>query len=67
MGLETPDDTSIEGLDVRSQVWLEWDQFDVLRNVCDIMAREVIESESDMPILIVHLLIEALNESKSDK
>lgn len=67
MGLETPDDTSIKGLDVRSQVWLEWDQFDVLRNVCDIMAQEIIESESDMPILIVHLFIEALNESKSDK
>lgn len=66
MGLEAPDDTSIEGLDVRSQVWFEWDQFNVLTNVCDIVAREVVESESDMPVLIKHLLIEVLNESKSD-
>lgn len=67
MGLETPDNTGIEGLDMRSQVWLEWDQFDVVWDICDIVAREVVKSEGDMPVLIVHLLIEVLNESKCDQ
>ena len=57
MCFHTTNDSSIQGLDIRSEIWLEVDELDIGRLVGDQMAWKVVKCQSNMPVLAPELLI----------
>ena len=57
MCFHTMNDSSIQGLDIRSEIWLEVDELDIGRLVGDQMAWKVVKCQSNMPVLAPELLI----------
>ena len=63
MSLEATDYSGVERLNSSCKIWFEENQLNVCWFVGDVMAREIIKMEADLPILCPHHIVKRSDPS----
>lgn len=61
MSFEALDDSCIQRLYKQSHIGLKVQEANIFRLILDIMAREIVKCETDMPVLVAHFDIKILD------